>query len=129
MIIDSKRISENLDINYNPDLRSYIEDIIDFLDILETKVTGKIKKEYSKDGDILTLDLHIESSLILACAITMLEVPYFLEFDTTLVFGPNLENSDYILTREINLDEIVFAQIYMEKPYSVLHPSVDKENY
>jgi len=125
MIINTKKLLEKTKINYSPDLNPFLDNPYEIIKFIETDVNGEINKI---DKNKIVLELHIKSKLILASSFSLKEVPSELEFDISISFG-NTKDDDFIYQDTINLDEIIFGEIYTEKPLQVIHPSDDIEGF
>lgn len=116
-------------IKIQPNLNEYINPEYDLLKIDGTKVDGKLY--WNEEKQELLADVNIKTNLTQACSITLLPVEYFLEFSLSLIFSNSEddEDSDYYLENEINLDEIIFAEIFANKKYQVFHESADRSQF
>lgn len=104
------------------DYQAHLKNVVDLIAIEPTKVTG----ELIKDVNQVIARLKIETRLTQACAITLKPVQYPLSFETEIIFGDN-DNADYCLTNPIELTDIIFGYICIEKPYVVYHKDARPE--
>lgn len=102
------------------DFRTHIKKHDDIISIMPTKVTGTFKTE----GDDVQAILEIKTTLDMACAKTLKPVRVSLDFTLDLIFG-STDQSDYPLQFPLELDDIIFGHILLEKPYTVYHPDAD----
>ena len=102
------------------DFSNHITNQTDILSIEATHVTGSFKQQ----GEEVVANLTVSSRLDMACAKTLKPVEVDLTFDLDLVFGQS-DESDYPLIYPIELDDIIFGHILLEKPYTVYHPDAD----
>jgi len=109
-------------IKYEAILDDYLKNQFDIIRINSCSVVC----DYVYYSNKLKINLSVKTNLVLSCSVTGLEVIQDLEFMEELSFGRSLDD-DYPLEKEINLDELVFAYIYSNKPYCVYHPSVSDE--
>lgn len=100
---------------------SHIEDVIE---IKPFELTYEMKNRDSYMDVIFTAEVK----LILACAKTLKPVPYDMNLDATIIFG-NLDEADFELTKEIELDLLVLGEIMAEKPVAVYHPDAEKISF
>jgi uncharacterized protein len=100
---------------------SHIEDVIE---IKPFELTYEMKNRDSYIDVIFTAEVK----LILACAKTLKPVPYDMNLDATIIFG-NLDEADFELTKEIELDLLVLGEIMAEKPVAVYHPDAEKISF
>ncbi|MGA0351782.1 MAG: hypothetical protein ACO3MF_03440 [Acholeplasmataceae bacterium] len=92
---------------------SHIEDMIH---IKPFELTYEIIARSSYYDLIFDADID----LTLACAKTLKPVPYQMHLHATISFG-NLDEADFEITKEIELDQLVLGEIMAEKPVLVYH--------
>jgi len=100
---------------------SHIEDVIDIKPF-------DLMYEMKNRDSYIDLIFTAEVKLILACAKTLKPVPYDMNLDATIIFG-NLDEADFELTKEIELDLLVLGEIMAEKPVAVYHPDAEKISF
>ena len=118
-------LKEETKISLTFDYKEKSKEIQDILDISDTRVSGTLKK--LSDSKVRVL-LNVDTSLTLACARSLKEVTYPMNFDIDLILGSETD-SDYPLENEIDLFDIVFGNIVAEKPYTIFHPSTSEEDF
>lgn len=103
------------------DFSSYIETVNDILDIKEVKVTGTINRI---NDETYNFCYHIVAPLVLECALTLEPVEYIIENDYDEIYSLE-KNDEYFLIEKntINLEEIVWTNILIEKPINVTLPN------
>lgn len=69
-------------------------------------------------SDNLFIDLNIKADLTLASTRTLEPVEYLLKFPLNLIMGEHKE-ADFVLENKIDLSEIIFGHIILEKPQSI----------
>jgi uncharacterized metal-binding protein YceD (DUF177 family) len=110
---------------YNIDTEiDYSEMIKNSNDIIEIKPCY-VKGSFERVNDLLVTNLDIDVKLVLASTRTLKPVDYHLIFNLDLIFGES-EDSDFALTPIIDLDEIIFGHIILEKP-QVIYNEGEKE--
>lgn len=107
-------------LNDTIDFSTLLQSQIDIIAIKPTKVTGYFKSQ----ADDVIATLHISTALKMACAKTLKPVDVTLDFDLDLIFGSS-DEADYPLGFPLELDDIIFGHILLEKPYTVYHPDAD----
>jgi uncharacterized metal-binding protein YceD (DUF177 family) len=103
------------------DLRNLLRpEFEDLVDILETDVDGEYY--YYQDENLFVFDLHIKTTLIMLCSITLEEVSVDLDFDSQLNFSVNYIDDDTHVIEGITIDlkPYVFSEILIEKPMKVI---------
>jgi uncharacterized protein len=103
------------------DLSDYIEKGTDLLSISETKVEGSYAIEANT---YYHFDLTINTTLTMACAITLEPVKVPLEIEVTETFSQD-ENDEYLTIEGITIDllPVIWSNIYLEKPLRVVSPN------
>lgn len=107
------------------ELADFITEDSDLINIDHTMVEGKI----AYDSDTVIFDVEVKTTLTQKCAITLLPVTYDLSFHAEIVFSNDIEIYDYVLEDPIDFRPILYAYIVTEKPYTVFHPSADREAF
>ncbi|MDL2292221.1 hypothetical protein LJC17_01310 [Acholeplasma sp. OttesenSCG-928-E16] len=107
------------------DYKNQAKEIDDIIDILDTTVTGSLRKISEHKVRVIA---NVKTILILACARSLKEVTYPLDFNLDIVLS-NDEESDYPLLNPIDLTDIIFGNIVAEKPYTVFHDSTSEEDF
>ena len=103
------------------DLKINVEHIEDVIDIPAFKLTYDIRQ---RDAYLdLSVSAHI--NMILACAKTLKPVNHSMALDTTIVFG-DIDEADFEMTKDVELDQLVLGEIMAEKPVVVYHEDADK---
>ncbi|MFU8793088.1 MAG: YceD family protein [Acholeplasmataceae bacterium] len=102
------------------DFSTQIKNQIDIISIKPTKVTGSFQLQ----ADDVLSTLHVSTTLDMACAKTLKPVKVSLDFELDLIFGSS-DDADYPLLFPLELDDIIFGHILLEKPYTVYHPDAD----
>ena len=103
------------------DLKINVEHIEDVIDIAAFKLTYDIRQ---RDA-YLDLKLSAHINLTLACAKTLKPVQYPMELETTIVFG-HIDEADFEMTKDVELDQLVLGEIMAEKPVVVYHEDAEK---
>ncbi|MDO9628514.1 MAG: hypothetical protein Q7I99_01325 [Acholeplasmataceae bacterium] len=98
----------------------YSKMIIDNLEVISIE-PAKIHAEIFFKYDELTLNLHVDVNMELACSKTLKPVPYEMSFDEVIIFG-NTMDADFPLEDPLELEDIIFGYILSEKPYTIYHP-------
>lgn len=109
------------------DLRNYLSDKQeDLTDILDTEVVGQY--HYYHDDDTFVFDLHIKTTLIMICSLTLNEVPVKLDFNSQLKFSVNYIDDDTHVIEGITIDLVpyIFSEILVEKPMKVIAKGAEK---
>lgn len=103
------------------DFNPYIENIEDILEVKNTRVEGNI---YKINDDTYRFVYKIDVDLVLECAVTLDPVDYHMESEYDEVYSKQ-ENDEYFLIEKntINLEEMVWANILIEKPINVTLPN------
>lgn len=106
----------NSEFNFKED----IKDVEDIFDIDIVKVQGLI---YRLDDETYRFKYVIKTTLTLQCALTLEPVEYEFENEYDEVYSTE-ENDDFFLIENntINLDEIVWSNIIIDKPINVSRP-------
>ena len=98
-----------------------VKNIEDILSISSVKVKGIGKQLYE---DRYTFNIHIECTLYLECARTLEEVSYPINLDVEEVFDTQEYDTDedinIIPKNTIDLRDVIFQDIYLEKPIRVV---------
>lgn len=116
MKIDVNLIKGVQHIEQELDLKEFINSENDILDIKSTNLVAKIKPTKDK----MILNGHVDTEIVMPCAKTLKPVNVPLSFEIEALFSSE-EDADYPLTSEIDVAEIVYSYIVMEKPYIVYH--------
>ena len=103
------------------DYKDAIKHVSDILDIDLVKVDGKIDKI---DDETYRLQYHMDVPLTLQCALTLDPVRYHMEKDYDEIYSI-YDRDDYFLIEKntIDLSEIVWSNILIEKPINVTLPN------
>lgn len=103
------------------DFSEYIKMVDDILDIKEVIVTGTINRI---NDETYNLCYHIVAPLVLQCALTLDPVEYVIENDYNETYSLE-KNDEYFLIEKntINMEEIVWSNILIEKPINVTLPN------
>jgi|SRR5690554_3746435 len=126
MILSLKDLEKVTSINVELDLTSYLEDAVDLIALNNVLVTGTVELAHEK----AVLDLSIRVEVVQKCARSLKPVPYDLNFKTTIVFSNDLDAYDFVYQDDINLSDLVFAEIMLEKEpvvYHQAHQAIYKE--
>ena len=99
------------------DFKETIKDIDDIYDIDTVYVEGEI---YRLDDETYQFKYQIRTKLVLQCSLTLDPVDYDFINDYDEIFSKE-ENDDYFLIENntIDLDEIVWSNIIIDKPINV----------
>ncbi|HHT55520.1 MAG TPA: hypothetical protein GX012_03045 [Acholeplasma sp.] len=114
MTIYPSLIENVLNINEKINFNHKIKDRNDIIKIEDSNIIGVAKWQ---DKNLL-IDLNIDVELTLASTRTLKPIKHHLKFPLNLIFGDHKE-ADFVLTNEIDLDEIIFGHIILEKPLSI----------
>lgn len=114
MTIYPSLIESVLNINEKINFNHKIKDRNDIIEIKDSNIIGVAKWQ---DKNLL-IDLNIDVELTLASTRTLKPIKHQLKFPLNLIFGEH-EEADFVLTNEIELDEIIFGHIILEKPLSI----------
>lgn len=103
------------------DFNEYTKDIEDILEIKTTKVVGNI---YKIDDVTYRFVYTINTDLILQCALTLEPVNYHMENEYDEIYS-KVQNDEFFLIEKntIDLSEMVWANILIEKPINVTLPN------
>lgn len=103
------------------DLSDYIKSIDDILEIKEVKVIGNINRI---NDETYNFSYHVNAPLILQCALTLDPVEYVIDNDYDETYSLE-KNDEYFLIEKntIDLEEIVWTNILIEKPINVTLPN------
>lgn len=103
------------------DFSPYVDTIEDILEIKKTSVTGNI---YKVDDETYRFVYKVNVDLVLQCALTLDPVDYHMENEYDEVYSKK-ENEDFFLIEKntIDLEEMVWANILIEKPINVTLPN------
>lgn len=102
------------------DFSEYAEKVEDIISIEEVKVTGVITKI---ENDTFQFKYRIIAPLILECGLTLEPVEYVFDQEYDDIFSKT--ESDDVFLIEINtidLSEVVWSNIIIDKPLTVQHP-------
>ncbi len=123
-----KRAKSDNSLDFTLDLKEFItEELEDLVDISETKITGDYM--YDDVEEIFDFYLHINTQLIMLCALTLREVPVDLNFNTHLSFSKEYVDDDTHVIEGITIDinEYIFSEILVEKPMKIYSKDALKE--
>lgn len=95
------------------DFHKYIENISDILDIKDVKVSGVGQNVHD---DRYVFDLIIDTVLILEDAVTLDPIEYSMHIETSEVFDFNDDEVNIIEKNTIDLENVVWENILVEKP-------------
>ena len=105
------------------DFKDYIVNIDDILDITEFHVSGTGQNLYD---DRFRFELTIIGTMILECARTLVEVPFPIIIDTVEIFDKVVADDEDVRLIEkntIDLQDVVWESILLQKPIRVISPS------
>jgi len=125
MKIDVRTLEPFSSIQSEIDLSHLVEKAADLIALDHVYIKGTLKKEY----DTVILHMNVSLDVVQKCAISLLPVTYPLSFDSEIIFSENIEIMDYILEEVIDLDEIIFAEILLEKEPYVYHEDADRDSF
>ena len=114
MTITPSLIETVLNIDEFLNFKNKIKDRNDIIDISDAHITGLIKWEEKN----LIANLKVDVLLVLASTRTLKPIEYQLVFPLYLIFGEH-EEADFVITNEIELSEIIYGHIILEKPLSL----------
>ena len=99
------------------DLSSYIDNT-DIIKISPVEINGSFE---IYDDDLYEFYFNIKCTLTLACAITLVEVPYEIDISVEEIFSSDV-NDEYNNIDGITIDllPIIWSNILLEKPMRVL---------
>lgn len=120
-----KDMKQKTSINETLDLSKYVKESIDLISINDCRVKGFINKDFNT----LTFLLNIKANIVQKCNITLLPVSYDLSFDTEIIYSDDLEIMDYYLPEYIILEELVYAEIILEKEPAVYHKDANLDEF
>ncbi len=116
-----KRVHQDPTFEEVLDLSAFVPKDDDVIDVQKTHISG----EMSIDGEdeLFNFDLHIKTTLIVACARTLKPVELPLDFTVRETFSHD-ETDEYRLIDGITIDlsPIIWSNIYLEKPMRIIHP-------
>ncbi len=121
MIIEVKTLEPLSSIDVDLNLEDYVQASSDLISLSPCLVKGRIKKDF----ETVTLRLNIQVDVVQKCALTLKPVAYDLAFETEVIFSKNIDILDYYLEDVIDLNQLVFAEILLEKEPFVYHESAD----
>ena len=112
--------TEDLDLN---------EDLVGLegiLKVLSCHVKGRINRI---DDENYEISFHIESDLILECAISLKEVPYTVTTDCSEVFSTKESDETFTISKQtLDTKEAVITNLLLAKPMNVYAPGVSFED-
>lgn len=114
MTIYPNLIENVLNINEKINFKHKLKDRNDIIEIEDSNITGVIRW---LDNDLIA-SLDVDVYLTLASTRTLKPIKHHLKFPLNLIFGEH-EDADFVITKEIELDEIIFGHIILEKPLSI----------
>ena len=104
----------------NFDYKDAIKDVSDILSIDLVKVDGSIDKI---DDETYRLTYHMDVPLTLQCALTLDPVKYHMEKDYDEIYSIYDRDDCFLIEKNtIDLSEIVWSNILIEKPINVTLP-------
>jgi len=107
--------------------RFLTDELEDLIGISETHVSG----DYIYDDIDETFDfqLNIKTTLTMLCALTLKEVFVPMNFTSHIAFSVNyIDDDTHVIDGiTIDLDQVIFSEILVEKPMKVYHPDAMKE--
>jgi len=106
-----KELEKQTSIEEVLNLDAFIDEASDLIGLKDVKVSGTIERSY----DEVVLDLTVDLDVVQKCARTLKPVTYPLVFDTEIIFSKDENTYDYLLTDVIDLDELIYAEILLEK--------------
>lgn len=108
------------------DVRAYMPEDDDVIDVSEVRVSGEIDIEDTYDGEVFHFDIRIRTTLTVACARSLKPVELPLDFAVSESFSETL-NEEYRLIDGLSIDllPIIWSNIYLEKPMRVIHPDAE----
>ena len=121
-----KKQYQNNEFETTLDYSSVIEEGSDLLAISDVEVEGAFSIE---ENQYFHFDLHIKTTLTMACAITLEPVKVPLDFEVTETFSEDSDD-EYRQIEGITIDllPIIWSNIYLEKPLRVVSPNAEYEN-
>lgn len=125
MKIKVSDLKQNTSINETLLLNEFVKDTVDLIKIDNCLVKGNI----TKDFNTITFNLNIDCEITQKCNITLLPVKYPLNFQTKIIYSDNFEVMDHYLTEIIDLNELVFSEIMVEKKIAVYHESANRDEF
>ena len=101
------------------DFSDYIKNDSDILAISKTKVSGTGR---CIQDDHYSFQIHIETVMTLECSLTLEPVDYVINLDVTEEFDKveSSEDVNIIQGNTIDLKEVVWQDIYLEKPMRIV---------
>ncbi len=116
-----KKATSDNSIKDTLNLKTYLrEEDEDLKDILDTSVEGEYY--YNPKDEMFSFNLHIQTTLIMLCSITLEEVEVDLDFYSQLNFSVEYIDDDTHVIDGITIDlkPYVFSEILIEKPMKVI---------
>jgi uncharacterized metal-binding protein YceD (DUF177 family) len=117
-------LKEKTSIDLVIDYSKMIKDSVEVLSI----EPAKIKADIFFNHDELTMNIHVDVNMELACSKTLKPVPYEMSFDEVIIFG-NTDEADFPLEDPLELEDIIFGYILSEKPYTIYHPDANETSF
>jgi len=111
MIIYKSEINWQKEINVLLDFDGFKLEENGIIEVKKCHVSGIITSQ----KDEMNLNIDIDSILILASTLSLKPVNYNLKFNLNLIYS-NKQNADFALVNKIDLREVVFAHVLLEKP-------------
>lgn len=121
------KMSKPIMVDYELDLSNELDKMPDVKAITMVKISGS---GYELGFDEYVFSLDIKCDLTMTCAISLEDVIYPLDFHTDEIFKTENNDGDDVnlVTNEINLDEIVLANIIMRIPMKVVKEGATYNN-
>ena len=121
------KMSKPIAVDYELNLDSELAKMPDVKAISMVKITGS---GYELGFDEYVFSLDIKCDLTMTCAISLEDVIYPLDFHTDEIFKTENNDGDDInlVTNEIDLDEVILANIIMRIPMKVVKDGASYDN-
>jgi uncharacterized protein len=116
-------MNKPIEVNYELDLSNSLDKMPDVKAISMVKIMGN---GYELGFDEYVFSLDVKCELIMTCAISLEDVKYPLEFHTDEIFKTENNDGDDVnlVTNEVNLDEVILANIIMRIPMKVVKEGI-----
>ncbi len=117
------KMNKPIEVNYELDLSNSLDKMPDVKAISMVKIMGN---GYELGFDEYVFSLDVKCELIMTCAISLEDVKYPLEFHTDEIFKTENNDGDDVnlVTNEVNLDEVILANIIMRIPMKVVKEGI-----